>query len=459
LKYKLVIIGLAIFLAGLASARATGRVLAEAPPAGRIVSISATSLRIVPIGPQPLAKPFTVTAVLTDAFGSPIINSTVNFLIGGSFVAQNKTNSQGQATVTIKSDLAAGSYDLRAVYLGSHQFDGSTNHTGLVILPTEYVIQTVPPLPNVQFKLGDQVFASGQDGYARVQVNRGGNYTLQVLPDTTNDPDIRVEFNRWFDEVYLPYRTVQVPQANPIQIGFQVSYKVGQTFIDLQNKPVDVSRITTITLKSSQGTTYTFSDGQQRWLPASLVTRRATGLEIVPIQYGVISVVVDGSNVVSSEQQRFYTHPGDIWPIQLLLFSARFTARDAFLGSSVGTGILLDYPDGTQQNHFKFGADHSVTINSLARGIYHVQITGVTGFSPSTPVALSQDQDMSISVLTRLDIFLGVSLGSLFALGLVVVGRTQILNMFRVRGKKLPAGTGGLHESHSAGAKTHVFPN
>jgi hypothetical protein len=440
LKSKLLAFLCTLLFVSLLSAGLTGHAAAASiQPAGPIVSTTATVLRLHPIDPQPLAKPFTATAVLTDASGAAVSNTTVNFLIGGSFVAQNRTDSQGQAIVTITTEVPAGSYDLRAIFLGSHQYDGSSTDTKLVILPTTLVVQTVPALPNIQFKLADQVFTSGSDGFARVQITRAGDYTLQVEPSPPADQNMRVEFNRWFDDVYVPYRTVHVPEPSTIQIGFQLSYKVGQTFVDLQNKPVDIARVTTITLKSNQGTTYTFGDGQPRWLPASLVTRRSTGLEIVPIQYGVTSVVVDGSNVVSSEQQRFYTHAGDNWPIQLLLFSARFSARDAFTRGAVGKGIFLDYPDGTR-NRFLFGPDHSVSIPSLARGIYHVEVFGVLGYAPSTPVALSQNQDMSLSILSRLDIFAAVTLGTLFALGLVVVGRTQILNLTRLRRRKSQGG-------------------
>jgi hypothetical protein len=183
-------------------------------------------------------------------------------------------------------------------------------------------------------------------------------------------------------------------------------------------------------MKSSQGTTYTFNDGQPRWLPASLVTRRVGGLDVVQIQYSVMNVQVDGSNVVSQAQQRFYGHPGDVWTIQLLLFSAQISAKDAFLGFPVGKSILLQYPDGTRQT-FKFGKDNSVTVNSLARGIYLVQVQGVSGFTPTTPVALSQNQVMNLSVLTRLDIFLAVTFGALLALGLIAIGRAQLLKRRR----------------------------
>jgi hypothetical protein len=428
-----------VLVIGLFSTVGTGRAFAEVvQPAGPIISSTATVLRMPAIGPQQLARQFNVTAVLTDVSGNPLSNSTINFLVGDSFVGQARTNSQGQATATVNTDLPAGAYDMRVLFLGSRQYDAANATTKLTIQPSELVIQTIPALENIQFRLGDQIFTSDKSGFARIAVSRSGDYNLDVVSSSSPDPNMRVEFNRWFDDTYVPTRIMHIPQQNTVQVGFQVSYKVGQTFIDLQNQAVAVDRITSITLKSNQGTSYTFTDGQPRWLPASLVTRRSLGLEIVPIQYSVIAVVVDGSNVVSSEQQRFYTHAGDVWPIQLLLFSARFTARDAFLRSQVGQGIILEYPDGTR-NHFLFGKDHTVTIRSLARGIYHVEVMGVSGYAPSTPVALSQNQDMSLSILSRLDIFMAVFLGMVFALGLVVVGRTQVLNWVRFGRRRQPA--------------------
>jgi len=415
----------------------SSRVEAAAPEQkARIVyPPQATVLRIVPIPPAQLGHRFDVTAVLTTAKGEPVADNSVNFLVGGVFVGQSRTDAEGRATITIINSLATGNYTLKAVFQGARQYEASSGTQEFSILSGVVTVQAVPPVPGVPFRLGGQVFATGDDGIAQVEVTRVGTYTLEVLQLETPDNNMRAEFNRWLDDVYVPYRDVEVPTDKPLQVGLQVSYRIGQTFIDLQNQPVDPSRITAISLKSSQGTSYTFNDGSPRWLPASLVTRRVGGLEVVEIQYSVMSVVVDGSNVVSQAQQRFFGHPGDTWPIQLLLFSAKFSARDAFLGFPVGDGVILEYPDGTRQK-FDFGEDDSITISSLARGIYHVQVTGVSGLTPSTPVALSQNQDMQLSILTRLDIFMAATSGTLFALSLIMIGRTRILSSRR---RKMPA--------------------
>lgn len=416
-----------IFAVGLAG-NVIHTVQASAPAGSGniIIPTQPTVVSMSPVAEQALSKMFSLSARLTTTNGTPIPNQTINFLVGGLFTGQARTDANGMASISVTTDYAAGKYLVKGVYQGSRQYNPATGTTELVILPATFEVQTVPALEGVNFKLGDQVFTSGKDGMATVSVGRPGDYTLQVLPSNIPGSKQRLDFVRWMDENFSPFRKVTIPTDKAVQVGFQVSYQVGQTFVDLQNHPVDVSRITSITMKSSQGTTYTFNDGQTRWFPASLVTRRVGGLEVVPIQYSIMNVQVDGSNVVSQAQQRFYVHPGDVWTIQLLLYSAQVSARDAFLGFTIGKGIILQYPDGTR-SEFAFGKDRSVTVSSLARGIYHVQIVGVKGFTPSTPVALSQNQEMSIKVLTSLDIFMAVTFGTLFALSLILIGRTELL--------------------------------
>ncbi len=66
-------------------------------------------------------------------------------------------------------------------------------------------------------------------------------------------------------------------------------------------------------------------------------------------------------------------------------------------------------------------------IDQLARGKYTVQVTGVSGMAPETPIALSRDQDVDLKVLTNLTMLLGVSLGATFALTLLFIGRPHFL--------------------------------
>jgi predicted RNA-binding Zn-ribbon protein involved in translation (DUF1610 family) len=209
-------------------------------------------------------------------------------------------------------------------------------------------------------------------------------------------------------------------------VGLEVSYQAGQTFVDLQGKPVDLSRITSITLKGSNGATYTFEDNLPHWLPAGRVIRLNNGLEETKILYSVISVIIDGSNVVSQAQQRFYVHPNDVWTVKLLLYSAGFTARDALFRFPIGTGIHMEYPDGDVQT-FNFNSNQEHTSTGLARGIYRVTVIGAKGFAPPTPIALSRNQDVELMVFSYLDMGVLLSIGAVLAFGLLFFGRPHLI--------------------------------
>jgi hypothetical protein len=59
--------------------------------------------------------------------------------------------------------------------------------------------------------------------------------------------------------------------------------------------------------------------------------------------------------------------------------------------------------------------------------LYHVQVKGVTGMAPLTPIALSKDQEVELKVLSGLDIGAGIALGLTIALVLLFYKRPYLL--------------------------------
>jgi hypothetical protein len=234
-----------------------------------------------------------------------------------------------------------------------------------------------------------------------------------------------MDFGRWGDDVFKPFRDIEVPLNKTLDIGFEVSYQVSHTFVDLSDRPVDNSRVTSVTLKGSNGTTYTFDDHDPHWIPAGRVIRLNNGLQETKILYSVINVMIDGSNVVSQAQQRFYVNPNDVWSVKLLLYKANFTARDALFGFPIGTGINMEYPDGNIKT-YSFDTGKGYEIDGLARGIYRVTVTGAKGYAPATPIALSRDQDVELMVFSYVDIGVLLSIGLLLSLGLLLFGRPYV---------------------------------
>ncbi len=296
----------------------------------------------------------------------------------------------------------------------------------LVVAPEFIEIHTTPSLPHIKFSLDDQVFSSDDYGVARIPVTKAGTYHLELLPLENKDANLQMSFDRWGDEIFKPFRDITVPLNRHLEIGFAVSYQVSQTFVDLSSRPVDASRVTSITLKGSNGTTYTFEDNKPHWLQAGRVIRLNNGLEQTKILYSIISIMVDGSNVVSQAQQRYYVNPDDVWTVQLLLYKARFTARDALFGFPIGSGIHMEYPNGKFES-YSFNTGEGYTIDGLARGIYRVKVTGAKGYAPVTPIALSRDQNVELMVFSYLDLGVFLSIGLFLSLGLLLLGRPYLL--------------------------------
>jgi hypothetical protein len=180
------------------------------------------------------------------------------------------------------------------------------------------------------------------------------------------------------------------------------------------------------------GTTHTFEGAGPIWLPANRLTRRiGERLESEEILYYFRDVTIDGANVINKGEQRFRIRPDDVWPVQVLLYSAHFSARDAMFGFPIGKGIELTYPDGRKEEFFFDSSNAEIVIPSLARGSYSARIIGIGGSAPPTPVHLSRDQSIELVMLSYLD--MGVILGIPLAIALTFffIGRPRWYHVLR----------------------------
>lgn len=372
-----------------------------------------------------LGEPFTFSGLIKDQYGRPVANKIITFNIGDEYLGQARSNETGLFERRFTKDLTAGSYKVKATSSETHSLYTSVGYATLKILPAEVRVQTIPAIAGIPFQLDGKQFVSGEDGFATVHIDKPGHYRLEVLADQYKNPDKHIEFARWLEEVYQPYKDISVPDDKVIQAGFNVYHKVGQTFFDLANKPIDPKRVEEFTIRSAQGDMFVLHDGEPRWIPASRVARRAFGLEETKLLYSVLTVKVDGSNVVNQNQQKFYTYPVENWPISLLLYSLRVSAQDGLLGTPVGKSVNVQYPDGHVFN-FPLEKDGTIAILSLARGNYTIELVGTNGLSNRIPVALSRNQDVSTRVITYLDLGIAGFTGLFLAIGLFLYGRRSM---------------------------------
>jgi hypothetical protein len=135
--------------------------------------------------------------------------------------------------------------------------------------------------------------------------------------------------------------------------------------------------------------------------------------------------------VVNKSEQRFRIRPDDIWPVQVLLYTARFSARDAMFRFPIGRGIELTYPDGHTEEFLFDSENAELLVPGLARGSYRARIIGAGGSAPPTPVHLSRDQNVQLRMLSYLDIGLIIGVPLLIALSLFFIGRPYWLRVIR----------------------------
>jgi hypothetical protein len=412
------------------------------------ILIGTTLTVLEPDGVQ-LGDDFFLSGSLVDqSSGLGISSQNVAIQINGVRIGQTSTDTHGLFTLKVTKPLDAGTYLVSASFNGAHQAAPANGSTLLTILPSTVKVQTVPPLAGITFQMDNRQFVTGADGSASITVGKIGIYRLNVLLDQYSNPAKKVEFGRWTEESYLPFREVEVPTTELIQVGLNVFHRVSLDFVDLDGFPVDPSRISAITIKSAQGDVFVLKNGQPVWLPASRTARRITGLEETDLLYSVISVMVDGSNVVNSAQQRFFALPDDTWSISLLLYSLNVSASDGLFGSPVARSVDVQFPDGQVKN-YPFGASGNMAIHGLARGIYRIELVGVNGLKSIIPVALSRNQEVAVKVITYLDLALVSIIGLGLALGLIIYGRPWLLRYLfaRRRAATDKAGWSSLHEN------------
>lgn len=393
------------------------------------------NLTIEPLKPLVTGDHPTIIVSLTAEFGQPIPNQPIIIIVDGVRKGEGRTDSRGIAAITLKYRFPAGTYHVQAIYPGiiSIGVNRATAEIGMVVEPAKLAIYTVPPVPGVDFKLGEQTYTTDENGVADIEVSLSGVYTLEVLPiDKNNLPsNIRMEFTRWNDNVFTEKRSVYFPRARRLEVGFTVSYQVNQKFFDTSGELVDPSRVSSMTVRGV-GNSHTFDRAGLIWLPANRLTRRiGERLESEEILYYFREVTIDGANVINKGQQRFRIRPDDTWPIQVLLYSAHFSARDAMLNFPIGRGIELTYPDGHKQEFLFDSSDAEIVIPSLARGSYTAKIIGVGGSAPPTPIHLSRDQSVELLMLSYLDIAVIVGIPLLIALAFFFIGRPRWFQVLR----------------------------
>lgn len=397
--------------------------------------LNSTNLTVEPLAPFALGDHPTISAHLTTVFGSPIPNQPIIVFVDGKRKASGQTDSNGLASIILKYKFAAGKYHIKVLYAGVPVLNlpAASVETDMIIQPAKAVIRTIPPMAGIEFRFNNQIYTSDENGFVNFLVNVSGSYPLEVLQIDNEllPPNVTMEFSRWNDNIFTSNRQVYFPRTRPLEAGFVFNYLVDQVFFDSNGALVDAERISTMTIRGV-GRTYTFEQAGPVWLQANRLTRRiGERLQSQEILYYFRDIKIDGASVINQSQQRFLIQPNEVLPIKVLLYTARFSARDAMFSFPIGRGIALTYPDGHIEEFLFDSPDAELEIPSLARGSYSATIIGGWGSALPTPMHLSQDQNIEVPMISYLDMSVLIGIPLLIALILLFIGRPNLLLAMR----------------------------
>jgi Putative peptidoglycan binding domain len=288
-------------------------------------------------------------------------------------------------------------------------------------VPATINIQTVPPTVDVPFSLDDRKIATDAQGATKIDLADLSPKIRQAIKidDNEVDPGVSAKLGRWY---WNGRRAVA---------ALDMYYRIKWHFVDLDGRPVDPQRITSLTMRSSHGIVHEFNTsdlGMPQWLQGSRVVPEAAGLLNKDIYYNIDKVIIDGTNVVNQSQQRFFAATQHELSIQLLFYPAHFTVQDVLFRFPIGSAIHLEYPDGHAQV-LPLSSNGEATID-LPRGEYHVYASGL-GLHTVSPLAMTRNQEVDIKFISYLDILVVFALLSGIALGLLFFGRPQSLFILR----------------------------
>jgi hypothetical protein len=368
-----------------------------------------------------------VAQLTTD--GQPIPSQFVRFFLNGKQRYGARTDADGKAELRLPRSMIAGSHVISATFRGTISLLKSTVTQPITLLPRQFEVHTVPPLSGVRILVRDKEIRTDARGVARLMIEKSGSLPVTVLPYDSPDPNARAEFDRWSDGVFSATRKVRIASGvtSTYQIGFEMSHPIIQHFVEEDSgRDVSSSRLSNIMLVDSAGeaVTVTVKDGGVQWLKANRIIRLNETLIASPVFYQLHNITVDGVNVVNSGQQRFKVTPNARWTMKLQMHDLAVEVRDALFGFPVGKGMRVAYPMG-QFRDVALDPLGRMRIESLSRGSYTVTVQGVQGIRAPTPIALSRSRDVSLAVISYLDIGIVAGALALIALSVLFVGRRK----------------------------------
>jgi len=287
----------------------------------------------------------------------------------------------------------------------------------LVVAPAaraDVTVQAIPALPGIKVEYAGQQLVTDDKGRVLVPAPDDARVRAGLrVRSTMLRHGVHARFNGW----------------RRGRLTMRLLYLVRFSYVGTDRDRINPARIKSLTLRGPGGMRRTISSGGHPfWLEGNRIVPLGRRPVSKPISWAVERATAGGSNVVFRAQQRFTPARTRRLAVRVRFYRLRFAAHDWLLGKAIGSQISLTYPDGHVERHAL--KDGKVTIGSLPAGLYRVTVEA-PGMASDWPVALSRDKDVDVSIISYLDVALGIFVLALLAVGLLLAGRPALRHRLR----------------------------
>ncbi|MEY2581861.1 MAG: hypothetical protein QOE09_1710 [Ilumatobacteraceae bacterium] len=286
--------------------------------------------------------------------------------------------------------------------------------------PQTVELITIPTVVGATFNLNGALITTGADGLAKLPIGAPRDITKMILINPGSGLSSgKAEFIRLS-------RAPDKDGVLRVYAFFKVSREVSFTFRDSLGNPLPTDRVTSLTVKSSIGESFTLS-GDALSKPILLPSERSVSFvngdsAMKEIYYSVQEVVIAGSNTVYRSQQKFFPVKTSKFEVETVFYTLTIKTSDSLFGYATGSNVVIRWPD----KHVTKVPIHSgrAVLPALPRGEYEMRIEGA-GLNTWRPISVSRDQTVELELLSYFDGVVVLALLTAVAAACVVVGRRR----------------------------------
>ncbi len=287
--------------------------------------------------------------------------------------------------------------------------------------PQTIQLVTVPTVVGATFSLDGTLITTGEDGLASMPLTAARDLSRVTLVDPGSGlAGGKAEF----------VRLTRAPDKDGLLRAyalFKISRDVSFTFRDSIGNVLPPQRVTSLTIKSSIGESFTLS-GEALTKPISLPSERSVAFvngdsAMKEIYYSVQEVVISGSNTVFRSQQKFFPVQTSSFEVETVFYTLTVKTSDSLFGFATGSNVVIRWPDlHISKVPIRNGR---AILPALPRGDYDMRIEGA-GLNTWRPISVSRDQTVELQLLSYLDGFVVLAILLAIATVCIIVGRRRL---------------------------------